>query len=531
MPVRTRLIPFIASVLLSANLSGSERFKSVPGRDAYVGLLDVRSDAPGQALYFSDHGAWHAYGLGADSATAGFGAFRGPFLCTGLGSLTLAGEALVRFTPLTPEGAPTLLEERIGTSYRPGVLEQSFRAGPWTVSQRLIFVSGRTSVTFTTVRNNTSAPREFIASWSGKKTAPRVTLKSAGSHLVADIDKGKRALVVRFPAGVVPVVSGDAYSARSPVVTKLEPGAESTFATVETYEPASGADVATSGCDSTEVSHPEALLVANAARWNGYLSALLNGNSPQLDDDMQRALVVKAVQTLMTNWRSAAGDQPFDGVFPALNYFNACWSWDSWQHAAALAYFAPELAKDQMRVMFAHQSSDGFVPDLVALDRRNNNNLDTKPPVASWPARLVWLKTGDKAFVREIYPKLKSFHAFWYAKRDRDGDGLCEYGANAQGLDYARWESGLDNAAKFDDVKLLPGVPGAWTMDRASVDLNSYLYLDKLCLADLAEVAGHPDDAVRFRTEALVLRKKYESGCTIPKPAFSTISGRIPARV
>lgn len=57
---------------------------------------------------------------------------------------------------------------------------------------------------------------------------------------------------------------------------------------------------------------------------------------------------------------------------------------------------------------------------------------------------------------------------------------MCEYGATDGTLEAAAWESGMDNAIRFDDAMMLKNDGGedAWSMDQESVDLNAYLALE-----------------------------------------------------
>jgi putative isomerase len=85
-----------------------------------------------------------------------------------------------------------------------------------------------------------------------------------------------------------------------------------------------------------------------------------------------------------------------------------------------------------------------------------------------------------------MYPKLLAYHAWWYTHRDHDHNGLCEYGSNNGEAKAAAWESGMDNAVRFDSAVLLQNGPSAWSFDQESVDLNSFLYREKELLAKMA---------------------------------------------
>ena len=176
------------------------------------------------------------------------------------------------------------------------------------------------------------------------------------------------------------------------------------------------------------------------------------------------------------------------GMFPssAISYFNGYWAWDTWKQAVGSLVFDPGLAREQVREMFRHQDESGMIADVVYLNSAEDNWRDSKPPLAGWAIESIYLETGDRDFVRELYPKLVAYHEFWYRDRDHDRDGLCEYGSSDGTIVAARWESGMDNAVRFDNTQMLQNSPKAWSMNQESVDLNSYLYREKKALAVLA---------------------------------------------
>ena len=98
-----------------------------------------------------------------------------------------------------------------------------------------------------------------------------------------------------------------------------------------------------------------------ADRWENYLTDIIRNDMP----NAYNRVAAKAVMTLISNWKVARGDLFHDGVVPShgVGYFMGFWGWDSWKHAVALAHFAPELAKDQVRTMFDYQTPDGMIID------------------------------------------------------------------------------------------------------------------------------------------------------------------------
>lgn len=195
------------------------------------------------------------------------------------------------------------------------------------------------------------------------------------------------------------------------------------------------------------LANPEAHLSASEQRWEDYLTKGLT--NPHATSEQER-VAVKSMETLNGNWRGVAGAMKFDSVTPSVTarWFsgNQTWPWDTWKQAYAMAHFNPDVAKDNIRAMFAYQIQaddpvrpwdEGYVPDLLAYnlsperggDGGNWNERNTKPSLAAWAVMEVYKTTGDKAWIEEMYPKLVAYHNWWLRNRDNNGNGVPEYGA------------------------------------------------------------------------------------------------------
>ncbi len=121
----------------------------------------------------------------------------------------------------------------------------------------------------------------------------------------------------------------------------------------------------------------------------------------------------------------------------------------------ALSYFKPELAKNQVRAMFDFQNKQGMIADCIFRDTliEKHNWRDTKPPLSAWAVMEIFQQTKDTAFVKELFPKVLKYHRWWYLFRDHNKNGLCEYGSTDGTRIAAAWESGMDNAVRFDSSK------------------------------------------------------------------------------
>lgn len=182
-------------------------------------------------------------------------------------------------------------------------------------------------------------------------------------------------------------------------------------------------------------------------RWERYLKLALSNESAS---DKEELVAVKAVETLIGNWRSPAGALSYDTVTPSVTgrWFsgNQTWPWDTWKQAYALAHFNVDLAKNNIRTVFQYQITDkdslrpqdvGFVPDLVAYnkselrggDGTNWSERNTKPSLAAWAVWEIYKVEQDPKWLEEMYPKLVAYHDWWLTNRDHNQNGIPEYGA------------------------------------------------------------------------------------------------------
>lgn len=261
------------------------------------------------------------------------------------------------------------------------------------------------------------------------------------------------------------------------------------------------------------------------------LKYLITAKKKQFQKNVYTTVLAKAHLTLQNNWRIAAGEIKHEGLFLNYHYkwFNGFWSWDFWKYAVGLSYYNIDLAKNQMRAMFDFQEEDGFIVDCIFRDTsiEPHNYRDTKTPLSAWAVAKIFEKDKDLGFIREFYPKLKKYHYWWYAKRDHDKDGLCEYGSTDGSLEAAKWESSMDNAIRFDNSKILKNQKEAYSLDQESVDLNAYLYAEKMYLVTLSKALNEKNDAAQYLKEAETLKIKMQEQF-YTKILFQTMSADHP---
>lgn len=366
------------------------------------------------------------------------------------------------------------------TCYYPGELRLWLGNGRDRVEQRLNFVDHRTALL--SFRNAKGGDMLF----GGRGWCKGLTFKVTGRSVIASHPSGE-AVVLTFPRHTRVSLDSGNYRA-------LLRGVRNGYVAISFFTEGENPMVALSELEQV-VDAPTALLAQSAARWEGYLQSVLRkGMKPEYD-----RIAVKAITTLISNKRVARGGLLHDGIVPshAVGYFVGLWAWDSWRFSAGAAKFDPELAKNNIRAMFDYQQPDGMIIDCIYTDPRENNARDSKPPLVCWAVDEIYKATADRMFLAEMYPQLLSYYKWWFAKRDHDRNGICEYGSTDGTLEAAAWESGMDNAIRFDDVKMLKndGYADAWSMDQESVDLNCYLAMECRLLRKFAGILGEKFDA------------------------------------
>jgi putative isomerase len=70
----------------------------------------------------------------------------------------------------------------------------------------------------------------------------------------------------------------------------------------------------------------------------------------------------------------------------------------------------------------------------------------------------------------------------------------------------------MDNAVRFDNSTMVtnPRADNSFSFNQESVDLNAYLYLDKLYLANMATLIGRDSDATNFQQQAAKLKTQIQ---------------------
>lgn len=431
--------------------------------------------------WFTDAGSWMGFTLPQkDHWVNGFcGPFsldmnRRQWMAQSAVTVGYADQANVIFTPDS-------------TCYFPGELYLSASSEEGKIIQRLNFLDASTAL----LRIHSDAGKEL--SLTASQWGKEIQVQTDQNTVIARHPSGE-IVALTFTPDVSVKGTDNNYQA------KINGSEHDTYVAISFY---TGEKELSAGLQKAQLalSNPQEGLKANKERWEGYLTKILRKDmKPEYD-----RIAVKAVVTLISNWRTHRGGLLHEGIVPshAAYYFVGFWAWDTWRFSAALAKFDPELAKDNIRAMFDYQQPDGMIIDCIYTDPAENNARDSKPPLVSWAVDEIFTHTNDTAFISEMYPQLMAYYKWWYNKRDHNRNGMCEYGSTDGTLEAAAWESGMDNAIRFDDAKMLKnnGAEDAWSMDQESVDLNAYLALECKLLKKFASILGVTFDGSNYSSQ------------------------------
>lgn len=462
------------------------------------------------SLAFSDQGAWFAYGFPTDKNL--YGGFSGPFLMTQEnGKWCSKMLSQLELTDLRHERLIDWQNFTVLQSSYNSHLKQVFENGRLRITQQLFFSSAHTALIITDVVNLSDRLVSLQPAWVGDNFLDGLSFSQQSDRITINSTKSPAIGIIQIPVeqSAAIALSGNGYRI-SPDNFTLKPGDSQQLLLSQTFIfPEYDAAAEDQTIDKMAIDAQQHLQhrIEEKKKQLNYLENRLDST---WNSNSYRDLLAKTVLTLQNNWRIPAGELKHSGLFPSYHYvwFHGFWAWDSWKHAVALAQYDTDLAKDQIKAMFDFQNENGFIADCVYRDTtiENHNYRNSKPPLSAWAVWKVYRQDNDVEFLAELYPKIQKQHRWWYTFRDHDKDGICEYGSTDGTLIAAKWESGMDNAVRFDDSRILRNSDGAWSLDQESVDLNAYLFAEKLYLAKMAKVLKEERDEKTILEEAATLK-------------------------
>jgi len=228
--------------------------------------------------------------------------------------------------------------------------------------------------------------------------------------------------------------------------------------------------------------------------------------------------ILNAVKKLYRNHRKIGkfGNINYDYTCPSPRNYPHQWLWDSCFHAIVLTNFDLHRAKSEIKTLLSAQHKNGFIPCVTIWKRRfpfeevfYMTRL-TQPPVIPLAAQIIYERSRDPSFLKEVYPKLKAFMLWFSENRDSNKNDLIEI--------IHPWETGIDSTPSFDrqlGIKSnFPSFPEVFIrfylvlfrvlilkqnyFVSENVLMNSIYAKSLFSMANLAKIIGKKDDSLLF---------------------------------
>lgn len=456
-------------------------------RQDFPNVLDIKNipqkNVDWDSFFFSDQGAWFGFALPSAKDRGYYGSFVGPFFMDQQKWFSQTGLKLKIYDKTSNIEIALKDCEKPEIIYYPGMLLQKYYLKEYLIKLKLIFATENSAIVNVRVINKTEQNRNIELVWQGETWLENAKLSKEQQGISYTFANSNSVFEIESPEATANINIQDA-SYRIEKNYEIAKARQIDNNLIISYHPASKVK---EKLNSAQIA---TYFANNKERWNGYINKVLAKKTKWLKEKKYQTVAVKALETLILNWRSAKDDLKHDGLFPSatVDYFNGFWAWDSWKHAVALAHFAPELAKEQILTMYDYQNEKGMIADCIYENKADNNCRNSKPPLSAWAIWEIYKLTRDEKFLNEIFPKVKKYHEWWFKFRDHDKNGLCEYGSTDGTVIAGKWESGMDNAIRFDSSKIVNNTRNAYSLNQESVDLNSYLYAEKIYLAKIADI-------------------------------------------
>jgi len=212
------------------------------------------------------------------------------------------------------------------------------------------------------------------------------------------------------------------------------------------------------------------------------------GKMPEVPEEFSQARELAGY----INWSSVVEPNGLikrPAMLMSKNWMTNVWSWDHCFNAIALSYKYPELAWDQLMVMFDHQDENGAIPDSI------NDYIVVwnfcKPPIHGWTLKKMMENTEyiDNRKLLEIYEPLCRWTNWWLNYRDYDNDGIPQYNHGN--------DSGWDNSTVFIERPPIE-----------SPDLSAFLVIQMEVLSEVADRLGRKSESRMWKERSYTLLDK-----------------------
>ncbi len=179
-------------------------------------------------------------------------------------------------------------------------------------------------------------------------------------------------------------------------------------------------------------------------------------------------------------------------------------AWDGAFSSIIMSRFNVDLAVENLRAVFKNQQKNGRIPQVVVGDRVSDR---TNPPIVFMAVEELYELSLRIDIVKEFYPLLKNYYLWLVKNRDRNGDGLMEWGSDPDdgssdiklpGKLGAVYESGLDDSPMWDEVEFSEV---HLTLNAGCVDLTALTLFSADVMSRFSAVLDLREDVEFFEKE------------------------------
>jgi glycogen debranching enzyme len=250
------------------------------------------------------------------------------------------------------------------------------------------------------------------------------------------------------------------------------------------------------------------------------------------DSLLLNRMLERSLRDLRVLRSSIAGQEFFAAGVP---WFATLFGRDSLITALQTLAYNPDMAEQTLRLLASYQSQHldewrdaqpgKILHELRVGEMARLGEIPHTPyygTIDATPLFLILIGrhaawTGQPTLFEELRGHIDAALAWISKYGDLNGDGYVEYASTSgKGLINQGWKDSGDAIIDADGCLATPPI--------ALVEVQGYVYLAKLTLADLYERAGEPDRAGRLRQEAEDLRGRFNRDFWLEEKGFYALA-------